>query len=162
MASTVSMTVKHRSDQGMSRSLLCHGLDSRREQPHQGSCHIRCCSTPLAAQNAAGDAARVPSKGPPAEYWGGLWKGCLSPFCLRKKLASKMLFSSLFSGCFSRLQCAQRGKKGESTAVISAAFQTHGWFKCRFPNARLVSALFSFMNSRERKQQLNLQAARKS
>lgn len=132
-----------------------------------GNSHIRapatrCCSTPLAAQNAAGDAARVPLKGPPAEYWGGLWKGCLSPFCLRKKLASKMLFSSLFSGCFSRLQCAQRGKKGESTAMISAAFQTHGWFKCRFPNARLVSALFSFMNSRERKQQLNLQAARKS
>lgn len=39
MGSTVSMTVKHRSDQGMSRCLLCHGLDSRREQPRQGSCH---------------------------------------------------------------------------------------------------------------------------
>lgn len=66
-----------------------------------------------------------------------------------EKMAPEMLLSSLFSVYFS----LREAKKGESTAVISAVLQTHSWFKCRFPNARLVSTLFNFMNSRERKQQ---------
>lgn len=141
------------SEQGMSRSLLCHGLDSRKEQSHWGSCHVRWCSTPLWLPQCSWGCFMETIKGP--SDWALEWAVSLL-ILLEGKMASEMLFSSLFSVCFSWLHCAQRGKKGGSTAVISVVFQTHSWFKYRFPNARLVSAFFNFINSRERKQQFSL------
>lgn len=75
------------SDQGMSRSLFCHGLDSSREQPHQ---MLLCPSE--AAQMQPGDNAWTPSKGCVSLHsiWGinGPWDALLlSFFCLLFSIA---------------------------------------------------------------------------
>lgn len=60
-------------------------------------------------------------------------------------------FLFLFFLCllFSVAVCSER-QKGEPTTKTAAALQTQRWFKCRIPNARLVSPLFNFMNSKQR------------
>lgn len=104
------------SDQGMSRSLLCHGSDSSRKQPHQVL-----LSPSEAAQMQLG-----------IMHGQGL---CLSPFYLRKKWPLRCYFPLFFLLTFllerqkkvNQLQWFQQSFK--HTVGSNAGFQMPGLFR---------------------------------
>lgn len=118
-------------------------VDSRREQPHQVLLY------PSVAAPVQLGMLMGTIQGPSLQLGTGV--GCGRNLSLsisfEEKMASEMLFSSV---CFSQLQRAQRGKKGESAAMISAIFQTYSCFKCRFPNARLVFCIIQLHEEQRR------------
>lgn len=96
MPSTVSITAAHLAGWWVCRRLFCRGCLCwvPAQDGHAGTWVLLYPSV-AGLWQAAGGATQMFSKGLPSEHWGGwgvLWKGGLSPFCLRKKVASEMFF----------------------------------------------------------------------
>lgn len=112
------------SDQGMSRTLLCHGLDSRGEQPHWGSWCIRCFSTslwlPKCSRRCCMDAITE------IYSWALGWavEGlCLSPLWLRKNGLWDALFLSFLCLLFSIALCSEWWKKVNQLQWFQQSFK---------------------------------------